>query len=72
MVALFVVAAVPAEAQASPSGSPPGQVVGADPVYLVPTELLVSKRGEVGLGSEVTLGDEQFFVIALARAGEEG
>lgn len=63
LVTQFV--SLPAEA-ATPGLQPEAQVVGADPIYLAPVELLQPKGGEIKVNAEVSFGGERYFVIALA------
>jgi len=65
VVAAAVVGLAPAEGQAG-TIPPVGKVVGVDALVLAPTELLVPKRGKITLGAEVTFGQDQYYVIALA------
>lgn len=68
LIGAVVAAAISPDAQASSGGTPPGKIIGADPVYLVPVELLVPKRGKIELSAEVAYGGRQFFIAALATA----
>lgn len=51
---------------ATPGSQPKTEVVGADPIYLAPVELLQPKRGEIKVNAEVFFGGERYFIIALA------
>jgi hypothetical protein len=67
LIGAVVVGIVPATAQAG-TGSLP-TVVGADPIFLAPAELLIPRRGKIEVGAEVTYGDGKYFIVALATAG---
>ncbi|MFI7602519.1 hypothetical protein [Actinoplanes sp. NPDC049681] len=70
LVAMLAVGLISADADAATRtnpGVPPGTVA-ADPVYLVPTELLVPRRGRIEAGAEVSYGDERYFIIGVVKA----
>jgi len=70
MVGMLVTAftAAPADAATVPNPLPPTIIAGADPMYLVPTELLVPKRGEITLEAEVLYGGDQYFIVGFVGA----
>lgn len=59
----------PAQNSGQSGSGPPAQIIGKDPVYAAPIELIVPKRGTIEIGAEVTFGGEKYFIIALGSAG---
>jgi hypothetical protein len=70
VLGVFAAAIIPANAEASqpPNAPSPAQIIAADTIEFVPTQLLVPKRGVIALGAEVDFGDETFYIIGLATA----
>lgn len=71
IIAVIAAALVPANAEAgSQNTPPPAKIIGADALHLTPVELLVPTRGVIELGAEVDYGDQKYFIIGLAKAGQ--
>jgi hypothetical protein len=70
VIAVIAAALVPADAEAAQNPPSSAKVIGADALHLAPIELLVPRRGVIELGAEVNYGDEKYFIIGLARAGQ--
>lgn len=70
MVATIVTAFTAARVEAATVAVPAPEtiVAGADPMHLVPTELLIPKRGEIALEAEVLYGGERYFIVGLVGA----
>ncbi len=70
VIGAFLIGAVTPDAQAGTGSNPPTgtALLGADPVYLLPAELVRPVTGEVALEQKVKLGDTTFYIGGIVTA----
>lgn len=71
VIGAFLIAALAPDAQAGTGNSPPSGtlLLGADPVYLVPVEMVTSIDGEAKVDTRVKFGGLDYYIGGIVTAG---